>query len=147
MVYKEETQNILSVPDDYYLAQYISADFYMGKGLAVKFNKMFNIKNNLTEKYGDWLLMWDEFPDHRGVCLLDGRVLNLVVKRKYFSVPSIGTVKAALENMRTVAIHNHVSKIAITKLDPKDGIPWENISNVIKDVFSDLDIEIMVCNE
>lgn len=33
-----ETRDLFTVPTDYYLAQCISADFGMGKGIAVAFN-------------------------------------------------------------------------------------------------------------
>ena len=50
MIYKEEVRDLFSVPDDYYFAQCISADFTMGKGIAVEFNKRFDMKNKLRKK-------------------------------------------------------------------------------------------------
>ena len=47
MTYKEEVRDLFSVPDDYYFVQCISADFGMGKGIAVEFNKRFDTKNKL----------------------------------------------------------------------------------------------------
>ena len=38
MIYREEVRDLFSVPDDYYLAHCISADFGMGKGIVVEFN-------------------------------------------------------------------------------------------------------------
>ena len=41
MEFREEKRDLFSVPDDYYLAHCISADFAMGKGIAVEFNRRF----------------------------------------------------------------------------------------------------------
>ena len=47
MIYREEIQDLFSVPNDYYLAHCISADFGMGKGIVVEFNKRFDMKKKL----------------------------------------------------------------------------------------------------
>lgn len=47
MEFREEKRDLFSVPDDYYLAHCISADFAMGKGIAVEFNRRFDMKNKL----------------------------------------------------------------------------------------------------
>ena len=36
MIYKEEIRDLFSVPDDYYFAHCISADFKLGAGIAVE---------------------------------------------------------------------------------------------------------------
>lgn len=46
MQYKEEIRDLFSVSEDYYLAHCISADFGMGKGIAIEFNKNFDMKKN-----------------------------------------------------------------------------------------------------
>ena len=51
MIYSEEQRDLFSVSDDYYLVQCISADFGMGKGIAVDFNKHFDMKNRIIKKY------------------------------------------------------------------------------------------------
>ena len=55
MIYKEEVRDLFSVPEDYYLAHCISADFGMGKGIVVEFNKRFDMKHKLQNKYSDYL--------------------------------------------------------------------------------------------
>ena len=56
MIYKEEIRDLFSVPEDYYLAHCISADFGMGKGIVVEFNNRFNMKQILQMKYPEWLM-------------------------------------------------------------------------------------------
>ena len=47
MTYREEIKDLFSVSDDYYLAHCISADFGMGKGIVIYFNKKFDMKRKL----------------------------------------------------------------------------------------------------
>ena len=47
MKYIEEYRDLFSVPDDVYFVQCISADFAMGKGIAVQFNQRFDTKNKI----------------------------------------------------------------------------------------------------
>ena len=49
MIYNEENRDLFSVPEDFYLVHCISADFGMGKGIVVEFNKRFNMKEQLNK--------------------------------------------------------------------------------------------------
>ena len=57
MQYREEVRDLFSVSDDYYLAHCISADFGMGKGIVVEFNKRFDMKNKLQVKDPDYVVV------------------------------------------------------------------------------------------
>ena len=85
MIYKEEVKDLFTVPEDYYLAHCISADFGMGKGIVVEFNKRFDMKNNI----------------------------------KKIAMPVIGC--------------------------GLDRLNWADVSEQIKSVFTDTDVEILVC--
>lgn len=92
MVYREEPKDLFSVSEDYYLAHCISADFGMGKGIVVEFNKRFDMKRRLQQKYPDYV----EQYIHSGIggdCILAGKVLNLITKERYFRKPTIMTMK------------------------------------------------------
>ena len=52
MIYKYEECDLFCVPSNYYLVQCISADFAMGAGIAVQFNKHFNVKENEIRQRG-----------------------------------------------------------------------------------------------
>lgn len=58
MIYKEEKRDLFTVPEEYYLAHCISADFGMGKGIVVEFNKRFDMKRKLQKTYPDYLNQW-----------------------------------------------------------------------------------------
>lgn len=51
MTYSEENKDLFTVSEDYNLAHCISADFGMGKGIVVEFNKRFDMKRKLQTKY------------------------------------------------------------------------------------------------
>lgn len=55
MIYREEIKDLFSISDEYYLAHCISADFGMGKGIAIEFNNRFNMKRKLKSKYPNYL--------------------------------------------------------------------------------------------
>ena len=50
MKYSEEIKDLFSVGDEYYLAHCISADFGMGKGIVIEFNKRFDMKKKLLQE-------------------------------------------------------------------------------------------------
>ena len=87
MEFREEKRDLFSVPDDYYLAHCISADFAMGKGIVVEFNRRFDMKNKLKAHYPDYLDRWQQEKKRSG-CILAGRVFNLITKERYFQKPS-----------------------------------------------------------
>ena len=146
MIYKEEVRDLFSVPNNYYFAQCISADFGMGAGIAVEFNKRFDMKNTLKSKYTDWLRYWDNSDECRGDCLLEGRVFNLITKRNYWNKPTYETLTQALMHMNTLVINNGVTKIAMPLIGcGLDRLEWGKVSAIIKDVFEDVNVEILVC--
>ena len=71
MIYKEEARDLFSVPDDYALAHCISADFGMGKGIVLEFNKRFDMKRKLRNLYPGYLSGWRQ-KKLEGDCILEG---------------------------------------------------------------------------
>lgn len=78
MIYIEEKIDLFLVPEEYYLAHCISADFGMGKGIVIEFNKRFNMKQKLRNKYPNYLNEWCN-RKCEGDCIIEGRVLNLII--------------------------------------------------------------------
>lgn len=145
MIFQEEVRDLFSVPEDYYLAHCISADFGMGRGIVVEFNKRFDMKLKLQIKYPDYL---NQFINHRigGDCILEGRVLNLITKERYFDKPTIITMRIALKKMKEVCIRENIDKIAMPTIGAGlDRLKWRDVVKQIENVFKDKDIEILVC--
>ncbi len=146
MQYKEEIRDLFSVSEDYYLAHCISADFGMGKGIAVEFNKNFDMKRKLTDKYPDYI---NNYRSNQlgGTVLIEGRVINLITKERYWQKPTYGTLQAAL-NAAKSQLPPDCKKIAMPIIGcGLDRLQWNKVSEIIKDVFKDTDIDILVCRK
>ena len=147
MIYREEVRDLFSVPDDYYLAHCISADFGMGKGIAVEFNKRFDMKHILRTKYPDYV---NQFHRQKRLsdCILEGRVFNLITKERYFEKPTYNTLTGALRKMKALCQSENIHKIAMPIIGcGLDRLEWDKVSRIIKDVFQEEDIEILVCRK
>ena len=145
MIYLEEKRDLFSVPDDYYLAQCISADLGMGKGIAVQFNKKFNMKNKLTIVYGNSTLKeWDS--GNEGCCILMDKVFNLVTKRNYWSKPTYETLMKALLDMKKHIEAVGANKVAMPMIGcGLDRLEWAKVSQLIQNVFTGMQLTILVC--
>ena len=147
MTYKEETRDLFSIPDDYYLAHCISADFGMGKGIVIEFNKRFDMKHKLQTKYPDFV---NEF--HRtkcnGTCILEGKVFNLITKERYYQKPTYQSMRNALWSMSRACKDIGITKVAMPIIGcGLDRLQWDKVSEIIKEIFEDIDIEILVCKQ
>ena len=145
MVYREEKRDLFEVPHDYYLAHCISSDYALGAGIAVEFNRRFDMRHKLkTQANGYWEHMKEN--GKKGDCILIDRVLNLITKEKYWNKPTYESMRHALEMMRVVCGANQIEKVAMPVIGcGLDRLQWDKVSEIIKDVFEYEDIEILVC--
>ena len=146
MILKEEFRDLFSLDDSYYLVQCISADFAMGAGIAVQFNKHFDTKNKLIKQCGgNYLSAWDSNFEETIPCIQEGRVFNLITKRNYWNKPTYETLENALIALKSLSWGN-VAKLAMPLIGcGLDKLEWSKVSKMIKDIFEDTDIEILVC--
>lgn len=147
MIYKEEVRDLFDVPEEYYLAHCISADFGMGKGIVIEFNKRFDMKRKLQSKYPDHINEWHH-RDWSFNCILEDKVFNLVTKERYFHKPTYASLYGALNLMKSMSIKNGITKIAMPVIGcGLDRLQWSKVSDIIKEIFDDTDIEILVCKQ
>lgn len=136
MTLELKRQNLFYVPDDYYLAHCISADYNLGAGIAVDFNKKFHLKNKLKQ------LGSGKYPD----CILIDEVFNLVTKNKYFNKPTYSSLEKSLQMMKNIMIERNINKIATYKLGcTRDKLSWPKVRELIESIFSDTDDEFIIC--
>lgn len=141
MRYKEQKKDLFSVDSDYYLAHCISADFGMGKGIVVEFNKRFDMKNKLKQLYPNYLQTWTN-----GDCLKEGKVFNLITKERYYDKPTLMTLKNALIKLKETCLEKNITKIAMPKIGcGLDQLNWNDVKRLLFETFEDTDIEIFVC--
>ena len=147
MIYKEEIRDLFSVPEEYYLAHCISADFGMGQGIVVEFNKRFDMKRKLQNKYPDYINEWH----HRQLtfnCILEDRVFNLITKERYFHKPTYDSLYGAVNLMKFICIQNNITKIAMPVIGcGLDRLSWNRVSEIIKEIFKDTNVDILVCKQ
>lgn len=141
MYYHEEKQNLLDVPQGWWIAHCISGDFALGAGVAKQIDEAFNMKEMLRKEWetGDVeeLGFW---------CAPVGNVLNLITKDKYWHKPTLDSLREALEDMKKLVAENAIKKIAMPKIGcGLDRLNWDEVSPMIQEIFKDTDVEIMVC--
>lgn len=145
MKYEERVQDLFSGTENYYLAQCISADFAMGKGIAVEFNKHFDVKNILKKTYPKYLTDW-KANGRKSDCILIDRTFNLITKERYFHKPTYDTLGSSIVMMKNLCLENSVRKLAMPVIGcGLDRLKWDKVSEIIKNNFNDTDIEILIC--
>lgn len=138
MELREEKRNLFTVEDDYYLAHCISADCAMGKGIAVEFEKRFNLRDNLLE--------YAKEEREHPTCILEGKVFNLITKEKYWHKPTYATLEGSLIAMKNIVENEGIKKIAMPRIGSGlDKLRWDVVIGLIEKTFEDLDVEILIC--
>ena len=138
MEYREERKNLFDVNKDYTIAHCISADCKMGAGIAVPIREKFKL-NGMKDNVDPMLLK-------PGVAVYYHNVYNLITKKKYWHKPTYDTMGAALASMYYHAKEHDIKKIAMPKIGSGlDQLSWPKVREMIKEIFEDLDVEILVC--
>ena len=148
MQYSETIRDIFDVDQSYYLAHCISADFALGAGIAVQFDKRFDMKDKLKRLYPNYMGYYNTQASKGilGSCIIEERVLNLVTKRNYWNKPTYKSLEDALRDMKSICESHSIKKIAMPLIGcGLDRLEWYKVSEIIKKLFSDTDIEILVC--
>ena len=143
MILTEVNQDLFTVPKDYILVHCISADFALGAGIAKEFAKR-GVK--------EWLQNYSLITDRKvGKCITTFETgwvaeFNLITKERYFHKPTIVTMRLALEKMKQICLEHNIKKIAMPVIGcGLDRLNWNDVSEQIKNVFTDTDVEILVC--
>ena len=72
-------------------------------------------------------------------------VYNLVTKERYYQKPTYAALRNSLVTMRDHAVAHNVKEIAMPKIGcGLDKLEWSQVSVVLKEVFVDTHIVIMV---
>lgn len=139
MIITTEKKDLFTMPQGYYLAHCISADFALGAGIAKTFDEVYNMRFKLFKNYPD-------YKYNGGDTILINNVFNLVTKQKYWHKPTYESLKEALEMMRELMDFMDVTKLAMPKIScGLDRLEWSRVYDIICEVFNDTDIEIVIC--
>ncbi len=147
MEFREEKRDLFTVDDnEYYFVQCISADYAMAAGIAVDFNKKYNIKNIMMTQPENVLSSWD-----KSCLLVNNKVFNLVTKTAHYQKPTYKSLRKSLMSMKVMLLNNpeiiNKSKLAMPRIGcGLDRLEWNKVSEIIQDVFKDTNVEILVCS-
>lgn len=134
-----ENRDLFTVPQGYYLAHCISADFALGAGIAKIFDEVYNMRFKLFREH-------DEYFYDGGDALLIDNVFNLVTKPRCYHKPTYGALREALETMKNVMEMNATTKLAMPKIGcGLDRLEWSKVYDIICEVFEDTDVEVLIC--
>ena len=148
MTYEIVKKDLFVVPQGYYLAHCISNDFALGAGIAKQFVGIYNMKFKLIDAYrdGDIYDKIGNVGQYVGQALLIDNVFNLVTKERGFHRPTYGDLRSALECMKDIMSDIYATKLAMPKIGcGLDGLDWNKVEEIIKEVFEDTDVEILIC--
>ena len=139
MTITTEKKDLFTMPQGYYLAHCISADFALGAGIAKTFDAVYDMRFKLFKGYSDYTY-------HGGDALLIDNVFNLVTKAKYWHKPTYDSLRESLEMMREWIEFLNVTKLAMPRIaSGLDRLNWNQVYDIICEVFEDMDIEIVIC--
>lgn len=149
MVYTEEVRDLFTVSDEYVLVHCISSDFAMGAGIAKRFAQL-----GVKEKIWVYPRKWDGHGYMIPIGLQYHIVANLVTKERYWMKPTYDTLRESLECLRDWVVDQNRPpwmddlKLAMPLIGcGLDKLEWHKVSEIVKEVFNDTDIEILVCKQ
>ena len=134
-----ENRDLFDMPQGYYLAHCISADFALGAGIAKTFDSIYNMRFKLFKKYPN-------YEYNSGDALLIDNVFNLVTKQKCWHKPTYNSLRESLEMMKEHLDFIGADKLAMPRIaSGLDKLEWPKVYDIICEVFEDMDIEIVIC--
>lgn len=140
MEYKEIQKDLFTVSDEYFLVHCISSDAEMGAGIALEFRKRYPLES-LRQ-------LAKTMPLRVGSCIVVGRVCNLVTEKNYWDKPTYKSFRLSIESLKERVDKYHIKQIALPTIGSGlDRLDWVDNRKIIRQVFSDTDIEILVCKQ
>ena len=139
MIINVEKKDLFTMPQGYYLAHAISADFTLGAGIAKAFDSVYNMRFKLFRNYPD-------YEYHVGDALLIDNVFNLVTKKNRWNQSTYDSLRESLEMMREQLDFLGATKLAMPWVGcGLDRLQKDQVYDIICEVFEDMDIEIVIC--
>ena len=145
MINEIYNQDLFSVPQGYYLAHCISADFALGAGIAKQFVALYNMREKLKAFYP--IREGNVYnPENVGQALLVDNVFNLVTKKRAFNKPTYDSLYATLIDMRNQCEERMITRLAIPQIGcGLDRLQWSRVKEMLDEVFDGTNIDIIVC--
>ncbi|XP_036335617.1 ADP-ribose glycohydrolase OARD1 [Rhagoletis pomonella] len=137
---KEITGDLFSADEKYCMAHCVAADMRLGKGIAVKFRN----------KFGQIPKLKQQNVKPGGVAILQDKsrfIYYLVTKQSSWGKPTYQTLHDSLDAMKRHMLEHGVNNLAIPRIGcGLDGLVWPKVKDLLKEVFKEVSIEIVVYN-
>ena len=130
--------------EDYLYVHCISMDFAMRVGVAKQIEYRYQIRTKLKAIAKQNPTYFQEFKF--GFCVTVDNICNLITKRYYYNKPTLVTMKEALFALKNKIVKDNIKQIAMPKIGcGYDRLYWEDVESLIKEVFKDIDVTIIIC--
>lgn len=126
-----------------YIAHCVSGDFSLGAGLAKKIDEKYDMRYQLFRTYP-----FEEGSNtgYVGKALLIGDVFNLVTKEHRYDKVNLDDLRATLDDMLNQCEDKGIRKLAMPRIGTgHDHLDWNDVSELIEQVFFDSDVEVFIC--
>lgn len=142
MIFKEINGDLFESDEKYTLVHCISADCAMGAGIAKTFDDRMPKMKKLLKR----TIRENNMQGYFAILYQGERnVINLITKERYWHKPTYSSLKASLLNAKKIAIRNNIKYLAMPVIGcGLDRLQWSKVSVMIKEVFADTDVEIVV---
>lgn len=142
MIFKEINGDLFESDEKYTLVHCISADCAMGAGIAKTFDDRMPKMKKLLKR----TIRENNMQGYFAILYQGERnVINLITKERYWHKPTYSSLKVSLLNAKKIAIRNNIKYLAMPVIGcGLDRLQWSKVSVIIKEVFADTDIEIVV---
>lgn len=125
--------DIENVPQGFVLASAFSTDMKW-IGMPGLMNSLFNITERDTEEH--------EVGD---VSKIDNLYM-LFVKESSYDAPMWSALEKCLTKLANKVSKKGIKKLAMPRIcSGKNGFLWDDVLQMIEEIFNDIDIEIMIC--
>lgn len=113
----------------------ISADYVLGKGIALQIEQKYNVKASL-KYYGT-----GKVPD----CLMVNNVINMVTKLNYWDKPSYKVFEQGLILVRQLCLENNINKLVMPKIGAGlDRLYWGYCKEFIQNILCNSNISCVI---
>ena len=144
----EQQGDVFELAPTHYLAHCISRDFALGAGIAVEFDRRYDMRQELRSFMADIEWLTDrEYALPK--CIRIDRVFNLITKEKCWQKPTYNSLEQSVRAMKSQIGHlieqGETVKLAMPRVGCGiDGLTWSKVSVIIDRVLAPLNIEIQV---
>lgn len=140
MRYRKVNGDLFNTRNRFALAHCIGRDLLLGAGIALQFRRKFpDMIKYLNEHKPDNYPSVIEWTGER-------HVYNLVTKDSSYGKPTREDFEAALYQLKELIVRDNVEALAIPLIGSyRDRLDWNITEQFILKLFSDTDLDIVVC--